>query len=140
MKASKRRLTTATPWALALLVALGVMAPAFWALPGGAAAQDAPETVSQAEQLYRDGVELYNRAQYREALQAFNRALALDPDLALLDSILPYVDIDDLNLPPDIVDGGDATPNRDVTSLDIDVGGKPQFINNLRRSWIDLRN
>jgi len=66
--------------------------------------------------------------------------LALDPDLALLDSILPYVDIDDLDLPPDVGGNGDSSPNRDVTSLDIDVGGKPQFVKSLRRSWIDLRN
>jgi len=74
------------------------------------------------------------------ALVELAELLALDPDLALLDSILPYVDIDELDLPPDVVDSGDMSPNRDVTSLDIDVGGKPQFIKSLRRSWIDLRN
>jgi hypothetical protein len=75
-----------------------------------------------------------------EALVALATMLALDPDLALLDSILPYVNIDDLDLPPDIGGNVDSTPNRDVTSLDIDVGGKPQFVKSLRRSWIDLRN
>ena len=75
-----------------------------------------------------------------QALLELANMLAQDPDLALLDSVLPYVNIDDLDLPPDVADTGDATPNRDVTSLDIDVGGKPQFIKSLRRSWIDLRN
>jgi len=74
------------------------------------------------------------------ALVALAELLAEYPYLALLDSILPYVDIDELNLPPDVLDTGDSTPNRDVTSLDIDVGGKPQYIKSLRRSWIDLRN
>ena len=74
------------------------------------------------------------------ALVTLATLLALDPDLALLDSILPYVDIDDLDLPPDVGGNGDSSPNRDVTSLDIDVGGKPQFVKSLRRSWIDLRN
>jgi hypothetical protein len=75
-----------------------------------------------------------------EALVALAELLALNPDLALLDSVLPYIDIDDLDLPPDIGGNVDANPNRDVESLDIDVGGKPQFIRSLRRSWIDLRN
>ena len=39
-----------------------------------------PSEISQAEQLYRDGVSLYSREMYREALDAFNRALALDPN------------------------------------------------------------
>jgi len=76
----------------------------------------------------------------REALVALAEMLALDPDLALLDSILPYVDIDKLDLPPDIFGSEDSNPNRDVESLDIDVGGKPQYVKSLRRSWIDLRN
>jgi hypothetical protein len=75
-----------------------------------------------------------------EALVALAELLALNPDLALLDSVLPYINIDDLDLPPDIGGNVDANPNRDVESLDIDVGGKPQFIRSLRRSWIDLRN
>ena len=74
------------------------------------------------------------------ALLELANMLAQNPDLALLDSVLPYVNLEDLELPPDIGDGGDSSPNRDVTSLDIDVGGKPQFIKSVRRSWIDLRN
>ena len=37
--------------------------------------------ISQAEQHYRLGVTLYKDGNFREALDEFNRALALDPDL-----------------------------------------------------------
>ncbi|MCL4217041.1 MAG: tetratricopeptide repeat protein, partial [Candidatus Hydrogenedentes bacterium] len=37
--------------------------------------------VSQGQTLFRRGVDLYNSGQYREALDSFNRALALEPGL-----------------------------------------------------------
>ena len=80
-----------------------------------------------------------NQAACAQALLDLAQMLAGDPDLALLDSILPYVNLDDLDLPPGINDGGDSTPNRDVEALDITQGVKPQFIKDQRRSWIDLR-
>jgi hypothetical protein len=74
-----------------------------------------------------------------QALLELAQMLADNPNIALLDSILPYVNLDDLNLPPGVNDGGDSTPNRDVEALDITEGVKPQYIKNQRRSWIDLR-
>ena len=75
----------------------------------------------------------------KQALLYLAQMLANNPDLALLDSIKDYVPLADLDLPPDINGSGDSTPNRDVESLDITQGVKPQFIKNQRRSWIDLR-
>ncbi|HQL94157.1 MAG TPA: tetratricopeptide repeat protein, partial [Candidatus Hydrogenedentes bacterium] len=49
------------------------------AVPAGPAAAPAEAGVSEAEQYYRRGVELYKQDLYREALTEFNRALALDP-------------------------------------------------------------
>ena len=74
-----------------------------------------------------------------QALAELAQMLADNPNIALLDSILPYVNLDDLDLPPGINDGNDSTPNRDVEALDITQGVKPQYIKDQRRSWIDLR-
>jgi type II secretory pathway component GspD/PulD (secretin)/outer membrane protein assembly factor BamD (BamD/ComL family) len=40
----------------------------------------APEGISEADKYYREGLSLYSRDMYREALNAFNRTLALDPN------------------------------------------------------------
>lgn len=53
--------------------------------PLGLAAQqpppsDADTTISEAEEHFRMGVTLYRQGNFREALDEFNRALALDPD------------------------------------------------------------
>ncbi len=86
----KRLTTAASQIVLCLLTVSGVL------LAGAAEsapppAPGAPEIVvetpvvestagiSQAEQLYREGVNLYSREMYREAQAAFSRALALDP-------------------------------------------------------------
>ena len=45
-------------------------------------ASDAVEEISAAEKHFRQGVELYNKELYTEALSEFNRALALDSDYA----------------------------------------------------------
>ncbi|HOE67868.1 MAG TPA: tetratricopeptide repeat protein, partial [Candidatus Hydrogenedentes bacterium] len=47
--------------------------------PAPAMAPDAAPNISQAEHLFRQGVELYNKNQFREALNLFNRALQLEP-------------------------------------------------------------
>jgi PilY1 beta-propeller domain len=80
-----------------------------------------------------------NQTACAQALLELAQLLADDPDLALLDSILPYVNLDDLNLPPGVNSGNDSTPNRDVEALDLEEGVKPQYIKNQRRSWIDLQ-
>ena len=73
-----------------------------------------------------------------QALAALAQLLADNPDLALYDSILPYINPDDL--PPEADNNGDdSTPNQDVELLDITTGILPQYIKNQRRSWIDLR-
>ncbi len=74
-----------------------------------------------------------------QALLELAQMLADNPNIALLDSILPYVNLDDLNLPPGVNSGNDSTPNRDVEALDLEEGMKPQYIKNQRRSWIDLQ-
>ena len=79
-----------------------------------------------------------NQASCAEALAKLAQMLADNPDLALYDSIQAYMNPDDL--PPEAHnDNNDASPNRDVESLDITEGVKPQYIKDQRRSWIDLR-
>jgi len=67
-------------------------APAQEVAPAFGATEDTPEpvavddpTISEAEQHLAQGVELYNRGLYREALDEFNRAVALDPELSEAD-------------------------------------------------------
>ena len=72
-----------------------------------------------------------------QALAALAQMLADNPDLALYDSILPYINPEDL--PDEAKNTTDSAPNRDVESLDITQGIKPQNIKDQRRSWIDLR-
>jgi len=83
------RSTTAHSLIVALLVTM--LAPltlvAGAAEQAGAQASDgsggesaAPEGISEADKHYREGLSLYSRDMYREALNAFNRALALDPN------------------------------------------------------------
>ncbi|MFA6245265.1 MAG: tetratricopeptide repeat protein, partial [Candidatus Hydrogenedentales bacterium] len=86
------RWKTAIAGALMLLLALSLPVATAQdnpqASPEAAAAGNAPATavasppsdIPQAEQLYREGVSLYSREMYREALNAFNRALAVDPN------------------------------------------------------------
>jgi len=74
---------------LALVVCLLVSPAAFGAAgaetsaEGGAeSADNGPiEEASEAEQHYRRGIDLYQQAVYRESLNEFNRALALDPSM-----------------------------------------------------------
>ena len=83
------RSTTAHSLVVALLVSM--LAPL--TLVAGAAEQSdasatgatagasaAPEGISEADKYYREGLSLYSNDRYREALNAFNRALALDPN------------------------------------------------------------
>ena len=74
-----KRLTAATGLTVACLLAVAGASNAGAAEPAPEAATQAAG-VSQAEQLYREGVTLYSKEMYREAQSAFNRALALDPE------------------------------------------------------------
>ncbi|MCC6153120.1 MAG: hypothetical protein IT367_05145 [Candidatus Hydrogenedentes bacterium] len=88
----KRLTTAASLTVLCLLTVSGMMhAGAAEAVAPPPQAPGVPEVVvetpvvestagiSQAEQLYREGVKLYSSEMYREAQSAFSRALALDP-------------------------------------------------------------
>ncbi|MCL4855197.1 MAG: tetratricopeptide repeat protein [Bryobacteraceae bacterium] len=85
------RSTTAHSLIVALLVALlAPLTPVAGAQESGASTSvdaastagdsAAPEGISEADKFYREGLSLYSRDMYREALNAFNRALALDPN------------------------------------------------------------
>ncbi|NUM56430.1 MAG: tetratricopeptide repeat protein, partial [Candidatus Hydrogenedentes bacterium] len=82
----KRLTTAACLIAVCLTAGTGVFA--------ARAAEQAPEPaagtagLSQAEQLYREGVTLYSKEMYREAQSAFTRALALEPDHELAKDML----------------------------------------------------
>ncbi len=67
-------------------------------------------TVSEAEKHFRQGVELYDKELYREALGEFERALALDPSL---DTAMDYRD--------------KALSKLELSAVGLDPGAVPQF-------------
>ncbi len=84
------QLLTLKACGLVMMILCLVASPEFTAFAQQSAAPEnaagavqAPEnqetTVSPAEQAFREGVNLYKKDMYSEALNEFNRALALDP-------------------------------------------------------------
>ncbi|MDZ4858545.1 MAG: tetratricopeptide repeat protein, partial [Candidatus Hydrogenedentes bacterium] len=76
-----KRLTAATNLTTALLIACAGLMPVYaQETPAVVIVETSPEPgVSPAEQLYREGVSLYSNEMFREAHNAFSRALAIDP-------------------------------------------------------------
>ena len=125
---------------LVAAVALTVSAPGWAQEQSSAAVQDtatgesvgAVEGISAAEQHYREGVALFRREKYREALAKFHQALAIDPALEKAKDMAQKCD-GKIQL---AATGGTASGRATFETFDVEDGASGQAGGDVRRARI----